>query len=248
MAASAAATIWMTCLLEMTGLLSSNIHRPIGDLIIVSGGFYALYNIVYGDIKFLEKSPVKKQKMDEFFGRLASELNKVIEEHKLNTATAVSPPQPRPPPPTPDDDDELPFHNDEIKKQYEFIKKMSDETDKIAKNLMDITNTSVCSDPTHDARCIRCGADGDDLSECVQGFDYHQIECETCKNRDNSSPKRGRSRTRRIYIHKPESPPRRSRSRDREEDPDCNHEFQRVVRGYDDAYNVCRLCNYETVK
>jgi RNA polymerase-binding transcription factor DksA len=235
-----AVTIWSICLFEIMGLVDSNFCEPVGKLLILYNGVVLARRI--GIMPAEPPTDDKLKRIDNFFGRLSTELNKVIEDHELLNIHSGNETKPKPPPPTPEEssseEENLPYSNEEIQKQYEFIKKMSRETDRIAENLLNISNTDLsCCNPDHVKECVRCGVDEDSILECTIGFDYHEFKCGIC-----SQPNRGRTRSR----HYNRDPSRsRSRSRDREENTNCEHVFERVVRGYDDKYSKCKLCGYE---
>jgi len=187
-------TIWVMSIMEMLGVFDGCLHTVIGNALIIGGGIYYINN---GMSFYPKRVNDKKEMLDKFMGMMSHEIDKAVRDH-------VTPPAP---PSTPEE--LLPFDNDEIKAQYEFLQKMTVETDRIAKNLQDI------------------GA-YDDSS---------RIDDEESLRKRSRSPGR---------VYEPKRSRSRSRSRDKNGDEDCVHDTYRVIVGYDDKYNRCKKCGYET--
>lgn len=134
----------------------------------------------------------------------------------------------------------------------------------------------TCLENDHTYNCVKCGIKDDEMDLlCVDGEHWQRcLDCfiwkedyDGAENEDENQLKKinmpvsprhtdeifpishitllGDNYPDRIRKKTVKSRPR-SRSRDREEY--CEHDFRKEVRGYDDMYLVCRKCDYETVK
>jgi hypothetical protein len=237
-------TLWVMSIMEMIGLLDSNINVPMSNCMMLGGGLYICYR---------QYTPTEKKMLNT----KALMLNNLLSAFSNEIKKAVGDVKPEPPEhPT---ISLQPFSDDYIKRQVEFLTRMTKETDAIEKNLHSINKQVVCADDGHDYECIKCHADIGTILECDE--DDHWFVCKTC-DEPVTTPDikpvvdRGRSRTRDTeWVETPRSRSLdvnylcrrtdRSRSRDREGDFDCDHKMVIHTVGYDDRYKKCVLCGYE---
>jgi hypothetical protein len=252
--------VWGVCIMEMVGVMSSNIHDRLGDLLIVCSGLYYI-----GIDYFVPKTTETKTKaMNDILVAFSNEIKKVVDASSIQSLHDVDVGW--------DIDDESVkeecdmYSHDYIKSQVEMIEKAIEHTDEIQKNLNVITTKMACGGEPHEYQCMKCDADLNTVSQCSEGD--HWFKCAKCETIETPSgtvtvdytneyilgPQplydRGRSLSLdNIYNPRYGSRSRsRSRSRDREGDDDCDHHMVRHVAGYDDIYNRCQKCGYESCK
>lgn len=125
-------TMWTISMMEMIGVFDGYLHTVIGNLLIVGGGLYYINNGMSFETTPSAATDRKKETIQKFMGMMTAELGKVLKEHQSRVHDFDDPPPP--PPSTPD---ELPYDNDDIRKNFEFIQKAVEETDKITKTMLD---------------------------------------------------------------------------------------------------------------
>ena len=231
-APGAVMTLWVMSIMEMVGVTDGYLHTVIGNALVIGGGLYYISNgMSFTHHATTERTKMKKEAINEFMKMISTELKRDED------------PPPPPPPPPPSTPESLPYDNDEIRKHVEFLRKISDESDEITKMLL----ASV----KHSQECDRIDCEYVDellderLGLCQTGVNVFSDDESSGSPSESLWPDnygggvRGRSPSRRM--------PGSSRNRSRSRSP-CVHEFYRVVVGYDDVYNVCKKCNYETTR
>lgn len=183
-------SLWGICIMEMIGIMETNIHRPLGNLILVYTGCYSIYQQIYAPKKDKSKA------VNEMLIAFSNEINKAIQQT-----------------PKPDEKDEISMYsNDYIKTQMDLIQSSLKTVNEIQGNL---SNTSETVSGTHEYNFDWI----EDTLFPYNTEDKCESNNITCSSEQHfpesvQSPRRGRSREpRQLYES-------RSRSRSRDCDHD----------------------------
>lgn len=247
--------MWGLCIIEMTGIIKTNIHTIIGNLLIVLIGCYNIYQEIYGYEGGKGNEEDKAKTFNNLLLAFSNEIKKAVEDSQQHTDETEI-----------DEEPVVMYSAEYFKEQMELIEQSLKSVEEIDKKIKNINESVDCA---HDYQCMKCQNYLDTTLPCNDGD--HWFKCNRCDIIENDYGKmlidntnsyilgnvqhtdtdteRGRKRTRSSQMHSSsyhESLSRsRSRSRDKEGDPDCDHNMVRFVAGYDDKYDKCTKCGYE---
>ena len=239
--------VWGLCIMEMAGIIKTNIHTTIGNMFLIYFGLYSIYQEAYG----VKNKEDKSKAINNMLLAFSNEIKNALEDSQ-------------PPDIDPQTEEEPFMYSAEyFKEQMELIEKSLKSVEEINENLKSVGEHVDCP---HDYQCVKCDQFLDTTLPCNDGD--HWFKCNRCDIIQSDagtleidytndyilgtvqSPRKGREMFRsQIRTSCFESRSRsRSRSRDREGDLDCDHDMRRCVVGYDDIYDKCSKCGYEVCR